>query len=282
MGLKKRRRATWWQWPTVLSIDAPVVAVLWQLLLARVAGLALGWAPPIVLALSVWLAYAADRWIEGWRLDADVIRTPRHQFYKEYRGPVAAFWVIALAADIVIAFRYLDARDITAGFVLIAAVAMYLLSHQLVHRDRAWRAPKELCVAALLSAGAVVFVTETPQPGALMMPLGLFALLCFTNCALISVWEREVDRAHGQTSLALGRTDHERLIRQLPWMIAVLSAAAAMLDAGAARDAAIASAASAILLAVVDRIETTAGRQPARVLADIALMTPAIALLFRR
>ena len=275
------RRATWWQWPTVLSIDAPIVAVLWQLLLARVAGVDLGWAPPVVLAISVWLAYAADRWIEGWRLDEDVIRTPRHHFYKEYRWPVAALWIAALAADVAIAFARLDARDIAAGFLLIAAVAAYLLSHQLVHRDRAWRAPKELCVAALLSAGAVVFVTETPQPGALMLPLAFFALLCFTNCALISVWEREVDRAHGQTSLALGASDHERLIRQLPLMIAVVAAAAAIPSAGAARDAAISAAASAVLLALVDRFERHAGRQPARVLADVALMTPAFALIFR-
>ena len=276
------RRATWWQWPTVLSIDAPVVAVLWQLLLARVAAVDLGWAPPVVLALSVWLAYAADRWIEGWRLDAGVIRTPRHQFYQHYRWPVAAVWMMALVADVAIAFARLDARDIAAGLLVIAAVAMYLLSHQLVHRDRAWRAPKELCVAALLAAGAVVFVTRTPQPGALTMPLALFALLCFTNCALISVWERDVDRAHGQTSLALGESNHERLIRQLPLMIAVLAAAASIPGHGAARDAATAAAASAILLALVDRIERRAGRQPARVLADIALMTPAIALLFRR
>ena len=275
------RRATWWQWPTVLSIDAPIVAVLWQLLLARVAGVDFGWAPPVVLAISVWLAYAADRWIEGWRLDEDVIRTPRHHFYKEYRWPVAVLWIAALAADVAIAFARLDARDIAAGFLLIAAVAAYLLSHQLVHRDRAWRAPKELCVAALLSAGAVVFVTETPQPGALMLPLAFFALLCFTNCALISVWEREVDRAHGQTSLALGASDHERLIRQLPLMIAVVSAAAAIPFAGAARDAAISAAVSAVLLALVDRLEQSAGGQPARVLADVALMTPAFALIFR-
>jgi hypothetical protein len=279
--VKKSRRATWWQWPTVLSIDAPAVAVLWQLLFARVAEVHLGWAPPAVLGLSVWLAYAADRWIEGFRLDAGNIQTPRHQFYKDYRWAVAAIWVIALAADISIAFTRLDARAITAGFLLIAAVAMYLLSHQLVHRNRAWRAPKELCVAALLSAGAVVFVTETPQPGALMMPLALFALLCFTNCALISVWEREVDRAHGQTSLALGDSDHERLIRQLPLMIAVLAAAAAIPGHGAARDAAIVAAISAMLLALVDRLEQRAGRQTARVLADIALMTPALAFIFR-
>ncbi len=65
-------------------------------------------------------------------------------------------------------------------------------------------------------------------------------------------------------------------------MIAVLSAAAAMLDTGPARDAAMAATASAILLAIVDRLESTAGRQPARVLADIALMTPAVALMLHR
>lgn len=276
------QRTSWWQWPTVLSVDAPVVAVLWQLLLARVAGVDIGWPGPVVLALSVWLAYAADRWIEGWRLDADVIRTPRHHFYKEYRWPVAVLWIAALVADIAIAFARLDTRDIAAGFALIAAVAMYLLSHQLVHRHRAWRAPKELCVAALLSAGVVVFLTESTQRGALMMPLALFALLCFTNCALISVWEREVDRAHGQTSLALGAEDHEGVIRQMPLMIAVLAAVASMLGAGPSRDAALAAAASAVLLALVDRLERKAGRQPARVLADIALMTPVFALLVRR
>jgi hypothetical protein len=178
--------------------------------------------------------------------------------------------------------RHLDRRDIGAGLLLISAVAMYLLSHQLVHRHRAWRAPKELCVAALMSGGAAVFLTETLQPAALMMPLALFALLCFTNCALISVWEREVDRAHGQTSLALGATDHERLIRQLPIMIVVLASVAAALDGGAARDAALCAAASGVLLALVDRMERITGRQPARVLADIALMTPFVVLWWPR
>ena len=32
-------RPHWWQWLTILSLDAPVVAVLWQWLLARVAGI---------------------------------------------------------------------------------------------------------------------------------------------------------------------------------------------------------------------------------------------------
>lgn len=273
------RSTNWWQWPTVLSIDAPMVAVLWQLLLARVAGVELGWAAPAVLALSVWLAYAADRWIEGWRLDADVIRTPRHHFYQRYRWPVAAVWLAAFIADVTVAFARLSRADLIAGFVLIAAVAAYLLSHQLVHRHQRWRAPKELCVAALLTGGVTVFLTEAPRIGALTSPLVLFALLCFTNCALISVWERDVDRAHGQTSLALDDAGNERLIRQLPWMIAVLAVVAAVTSVGPAAETALAALASAVLLAGVDRIERTAGRQPARVLADLALMTPIVVLL---
>jgi hypothetical protein len=35
-------RPHWWQWLTVLSLDAPLVAVAWQVALARSAGVALG------------------------------------------------------------------------------------------------------------------------------------------------------------------------------------------------------------------------------------------------
>jgi hypothetical protein len=115
-----------------------------------------------------------------------------------------------------------------------------------------------------------------------LLPVALFALLFFTICAFFSVWEREVDRAHGQTSLALGGSDHEGLIRQLPLMIVVISAAAAVSGGGAVRDVALSAAVSGILLALVDRLERRAGRQPARVLADIALMTPVVVLLLRR
>lgn len=273
------RRANWWQWPTVLSIDAPVVAVSWQLLLARVAGVELGWPAPAVLALSVWLAYVADRWIEGWRLDADVMRTPRHHFYQRYRWPMAFAWLAAFVVDVMIAFARLSRADLIGGFVLIAAVAAYLLSHQHMHRHQSWRAPKELCVAALLTGGVFVFLTQTPRISALTSPVVLFALLCFTNCALISVWESDVDRAHGQTSLALDDVGNARLIRQLPWMIAVLAVVAAVTSAGAGMQAELAAGASGLLLAVVDRIERAAGWQPARVLADLALMTPVAALL---
>jgi hypothetical protein len=266
----------WWQWPTVLSLDAPVVAVLWQGLLARPASAAVGAAEAVVLGLSVWLAYSADRWIEGWRLEPGAIRTQRHHFYQRWRWPIAAAWAAVLAAAVTTSALGLSRAQLAAGLLLLVPVAAYLLSHQLVHRTSRWRAPKEVCVALLIAAGSAVFIIARPEAraGRLVVPLGLFSLLCFTNCALISLWESEVDRSHGQTSLALQLRRTEAL-RLLPWAAAALAAAFWLWVGRRAGPVPLCAAASGILLGAVDLAEASIGRRLARVLADVALMTPA-------
>jgi hypothetical protein len=179
-----------------------------------------------VLGASVWLAYAADRWIEGWRLASDRIRTQRHHFYQRWRWPVAALWLLVLAADLGIAFGQLTRREIAAGLLLLAPVLAYLLSHQLIHRHHRWRAPKELCVAALLAAGVALFplAQSTVALRPLVAPLALFTLLCLANCALISAWEHAIDETHGQTSLARQFRRSAAVSRTLPWLLAVAAA----------------------------------------------------------
>jgi hypothetical protein len=268
----------WWQWPTVLSLDAPIVAALWQWQLARAVGAPLGWQHVCVLMFSVWLAYVLDRWIEGWRLAADQLRTQRHAFYKRHRAAVAGVWAVALAADLAVALTRLTGSELTGGLMLLAAVVAYLLSHQWVHRNRSWRPPKEVCIALLLGGGAIVFIVASHpvRLEAVAAPLALFVLLCFVNCVLISVWERDVDRAHGQTSLALQLEERRHLGSILPWTLASVSALAAMYGGG---PAAASAAASGALLGIVDRAQPRIGRQLARTLADVALMTPAVPLL---
>jgi hypothetical protein len=266
----------------VLSLDAPAVVVLWQGLLAATASVALRAPEVAVLGLSVWLAYSADRWIEGWRLAPGSVRTHRHLFYQRLRWPMAAAWAAVLALDLAVSLRGLDPSELRAGLLLLLPVSAYLLSHQLVHRNSRWRAPKELCVALLLAAGAAVFVAVRPGSRHLAVALAsaLFALLCFSNCALISLWENDVDRSHGQTSLAL-QFGRSAALRLLPWAVAALSAAA-WLRAGPGSGAfAACGAASGVLLGLVDLAEPRIGRTLARVLADVALMTPAIPLLMR-
>lgn len=274
-------RPYWWQWPTVLSLDAPAVALLWQWLLARAAGITLGWPQAFILGMSVWLAYAADRWIEGWRLMPAQIQTQRHAFYLRWRWPIAMVWLLALAADLAVSFHGLSAREFDAGLVLLAPVLAYLLSHQLVHRHHAWRAPKEVCVAALLGGGVGVFLVSQPEAAlpVLAGPLALFVLLCFANCALISAWEREVDETHGQTSLSLQFQRGADFSRRLPWILAGLAVILFFFTRGTARTASVCGFASSLFLGILDRGEPRLGRQRARVLADVALFTPLVPLL---
>ena len=276
----QRARPRWWQWLTVLSLDAPVVALLWQWQLARVAGVVPGAPRVFVLGVSVWLAYAADRWIEGWRLAPGRIRTQRHSFYQRNRWPIAAFWAALFAADLAAALTALDRRALIAGFLLLIPVSAYLLSHQFVHRHRRWRLPKEACVALLLGGGVALFVVTAPAAALrpLAGPFVLFVLLCFANCALISVWEKSVDESHGQTSLARQFRGAVIFGRAFPWLLAAAALLAGGAATGAARTAVLCAAASGLLLALIDRLQPRIGWPMARVLADVALMTPVVPL----
>lgn len=268
----------WWQWPTVLSLDAPLVSVVWQQGLAQVGGAPVTGTHMAVLAMSVWLAYAADRWFEGWHVHWRDIRTQRHHFYQRHRWPVAAVWLLVFAVDLTVAFDGLTRRELLNGLVLLVPVVGYVVSHQFVHRHHRWRAPKELCVAALLAGGAAVFLLPASRPGELAVAVSLFGLLCFANVVLISLWEREVDRSHGQQSIALHVDDAAGAwaIRQLPWIIVALGVVLAIGSAPELRRLAICSAVSAVLLVMTDRLEQRRGWPLARVLADVCLLTPVL------
>jgi len=276
-------RPKWWQWPTILSLDAPAVALAWQGLVATEARVKLNPFAVVVLGVSVWLAYAADRWLEGWRLRPEQVRTQRHWFYQRLRWGVAGVWALALATDLWAAFIGLSAREFWFGAALLPLVLAYVLSHQFIHRDRRWRVPKEICVALLLSGGIAAFAAARLPPfqiGRLIIPVGLFLLLAFGNCALISVWERAVDQSHGQTSLARQFPLGSALGRSAVWA----ALGCGLVVAGTlpfARAAGTCTVVSAALLLWIDSAQAGLGWEAARVLADFALLTPLVALAFR-
>lgn len=279
-------RPHWWQWLTVLSLDAPLVAVSWQLALARVAGVTLHAHHTFILGAAVWLAYAVDRWLEGWRLDPAQIETQRHWFYQRWRWPVATVWIVILWIALWLSFIRLTRDEMEAGLLLLAPVLVYLLSHQFLHRDRRWRVPKEICVALLFAIGVACFpIANFPAalPG-LALTLVLFALLCFADCALISLWEDEVDRSHGQTSLALQFPQGRPLVRALPWVIAIAGFALFLwrVSSGQRGGLAVCAAVSGMLLGALDLAHRRLGRQLSRALVDVTLMTPFLFLLWQR
>jgi hypothetical protein len=192
---------------------------------------------------------------------------------------VAAAWTVAFVGVLYVAVAHLTARELAAGALLLGPVLAYLLSHQLVHRHHRWRVPKEVVIALLLTGGVLVFLVPVSGVSALAAPGVALGVLCFTNCVLISSWERHIDEVQGQTSLATGLNPGRlRLVAALPWLSAALVLALHVSGAGLSVQTAACAGGSAILLAVINHGQQRLGWQLARVLADAALMTPVLPL----
>ncbi len=274
-------RPAWWQWPATLSLDAPLVAVLWQTLFARKIGVRLDWHDPVLIGLVVWIVYAADRWIEGWRLSPDTVQTQRHHFYLRHRWPVFGVGLAAIVAVVVIALTRLDGREFKAGFVLLIPTLLYLFSHQLVHRHHPLRVPKEIVIGVIFALGcALAPVVAAPEKiTSLIIPATLFGLLCFANCALIASWEKDVDTVHGQTSLALQLKGRWSIIHALPWIVSIAALVSMAFNSDPSHPGALCTAASGLFMGLLDLAQPRLGRETARAWVDFTLMTPLVLLL---
>lgn len=258
----------WWAWPTILSLDAPLVAVAWQALFFG--ALAPAGAPrpahTLVLFLSVWLVYAADRWLDGFAFADPVPATRRHAFYAGRRGPFLAIWVAVLGLDLTLALATLSRADLARGLVLLGATLLYLAAVQL-RRGPLARLPKEFQVALLFAAGATLFVWGAVG---LALPFVLFAALCGLNCLLIARWEAPRAPSAGQRS----RLDGWALALTLT---ALAAAVATPWPAGALH---LATGLGAAALWGLHRSQDRLEVGLRRVLADAALLTPLLLLPF--
>lgn len=188
-------------WLTVLSLDAPAVAVLWQLLFAESFHVRLGAGVTVLLALVVWLIYVADRLLDALGSPPDDAEAMRHSFYRRHLwlflfpvcgGPVLAAWL---------ALTQLDVRIFSDGVIILLAVGVYLLIVHLVSPRRQWLLPKEMLVGILFAAGTCFPVWQgmTESSTMLVLPCALFAALCWMNCAAIEYaeWNRLRGRRFG-------------------------------------------------------------------------------------
>lgn len=272
----------WWQWPIIFALDAPAVVLAWQAMLAQVVDVTLRPHQRVLLGVSVWLAYSADRWIEGWRLSVETVRTQRHYFLLRWRWSAFCIWLLALAGGLGLAMARLTVREWLASLSILVPTLLYVLSHQFLHRGHLWRLPKELCVATLIALGAVLYPAShaTDRLHLLVAPTGLFMLLCLANCLLISSWEREIDLHQGQKSLALQFAHWQVIAFALPYAIFTLGLGLALWSTGATRIAAVCGAASALLLAMLNSVQPKLGRELTHLLADVVLLTPWLVYVF--
>jgi hypothetical protein len=283
-----------WIWFNVLSLDAPLVAMVWQWLFARCYGVALRWPGFVSLALSVWLIYIADR-----LLDLKETMTPataRHTFTRRHRRQLS---LAALAALPLLLWGCLHLSSVVLrnGAWMTVGVMVYFLA---VHAAppklrRLW--PKELAVGVIFALGTslVVWSRTTVDRRELLEPTLLFAALCWLNCVAIEHWEWRV-----RVKYRLPETPQVKL-QQLVcddiephgltrWVGRHLTQSAAaialasflLLPSASSRPVMIAAVLSAGGLLWLESRSRALSLDALRVLADAVLLSPTLLLLYPR
>ncbi|MEN8861788.1 MAG: hypothetical protein ABF315_01205 [Lentimonas sp.] len=188
-------RSKFWLWPNIIGIDAALIAVAWQWIFATNSQAPLTLSAQLVLGFSVWLSYMADRLYDVRRRPIEQLLSLRHRFVKSYRKQLWCIWFVALGLNISIALLGLTVEQLRNGSILLAACLLYTFLNQAYSK---YFFPKELFVALIFTAGAVVFLESLPNH----LAVCCFALIGFINCLIIGHKEQAVDRALRVESLS--------------------------------------------------------------------------------
>lgn len=239
-----------WLWPNLLSLDAPVVALLWQILFARCFHARVDLLPSVLLLLAVWLIYAADRTLDAWTGSA---ARPRHEFYRKHWRALLPLWILALAAGSALAWTRLTPELLFCGMALSTGVVGYFI---LLHLG-AFQKTKEAAVAVLFALGATLSAWPKIHTAVDIEAIILFSCLCWINCVAIERWESAGEQ-HFPIASAAG--------------VVGLAAVALLFTGRPVLGGAV--IASALCFVLLDCGRRRFSRDALRVLADVALLSP--------
>jgi len=263
----------WWH---LASLDAPTVAVLWSLSFARTTGVHLPLWVPVLVALGTWCVYVGDRILDAWRAfraaTVDSLRE-RHFFHWRFRRvlvPLSACAALAAAA-IIVGQMPATVREHDSVLAL-AALAYFSGVHAPGARPPKWLSrlqSKELAVGVLFTAGCAlptltrVHAATGGRVSGLLLAMGFYAALAWLNCAAIDRWE---SGDSSKVALPAGLIAAGAVLFALlyTWFDPRLSLLCA------------ACAASALLLAWLDRQRGRLTPLALRCAADLVLLTPIV------
>lgn len=234
----------------------------------------------LILALTVWLIYLADHFLDGTLAHNERALKARHLFW---RYNVQAFGVLAGGTGV--AIFWLVNADIGhvvvhSGVILAGVVAIYMLAVHLGGTAIKRVLPKEILVGLIFAAGTTLPVWS--RRGGFTWdavgPWALFGLLCCLNCIAIECWEGGFKATR---SPFLQWAD-----ARLNWLALGLALAGVFLHLWL-REGRLVWGADAVAIAAVLTMALNGARRrlssPAlRVLADVALLAAAVCVLLTR
>ncbi len=259
-----------WLWPNLLSLDAPLVAVLWQGFLAYRFAIPLRPAGRLVLGLTVWAIYLADRLLDA-RKPLVQPEPARHRYYRRHWNVMAALLAVVAASDAAIAMLWLRPAILRDGLIPLVGVLLYLA---VVHfAGKRVAVPKEIAAALLFTGGTFVAAWAALPCPQLAWAAGAFFVLCLANMIAIEAWEAREPPLHPPlhpVTRWLART-------YLVWVPAAVIVCALLGRNAWYESIAVSAAACALLYWIGRRLSLEARR----VLVDGVLLSPMLFLLIR-
>jgi hypothetical protein len=275
----RRERASPLVWLNLVCLDAPLVAIAWQWLFARSFGVAVNGGATLALFLTAWLIYLADRVGDSVSVDTSRATSLRQRFCLRHRKAWIAGIAIVAIADVAVVSASLTVRQWMLGAIVGACAVAYLAVNRL--RPSVWCVLplKEASIGVLFAAGALVPLADG-LTSAMLLPWLLFACVCASNCICIATWERYLDLAQQRVSIA---TSFPAIGFAVPQALVVVFAIVAGFAFywNAHVDIFSCLTASAALLVVLHVLGRRISQDVRTALADIALLTPMLALTLR-
>jgi hypothetical protein len=180
-----------WLWPNLLSLDAPLVAVLWQGFLAYRFSLPLRPPARLVLGLTVWAIYLLDRLLDA-RKPPSLCEPARHRYYRRHSKLMATLLALVLVADGWIAILRLRPAILREGLIPLVGVLAYLATIHVAGQASKFpkaKIPKEIAAAILFTAGTFLTAWATLPCSNLAWAALAFFVLCLANIIAIEAWE---------------------------------------------------------------------------------------------
>jgi hypothetical protein len=268
------------------SLDAPTVALVWTSGFCWAAGTRLSLQAALVIALGVWTVYVGDRLLDARASlgsSAEHALRERHYFHWRHRRLFLPFAVVAGAAAAILVLSCIPVVARERDSVLAAAsLAYFARVHQRqlspIRSRRPFFPPiitKELLVGVLFSFGCALpalgaaWAAPATTRWVLMTCVAFFAALAWLNCHAIEQWESGAELGTRQP-----------LMRIALGLAAVCAVAALVLCRAHPRPALLltAATASALLIALLDRLRSRLAPVTLRAAADLVLLAPAIVI----
>ncbi len=272
----------WWLFPTLCSLDAPVVAVVWLGAFSQAFESPVALPVYVVLFLAVWAIYIADRLVDSLRVENWQVAAARHRFVRCHQRGFATVLAVILPLAGVLSLVALPLDLLAAGLALCVLVGLYFTAFVRLFPGLKPLRAKEFACGFVFAGGTALGVDGVrhgvfSEPAHVLPAVLIFAGLCIFNCLIIAARERHIDRANDPAAASLWWRHLDRdLLGFGPVLMAASGLAWLAGGQGGLYPACFASATSLTLVHVFHR------RFPVpvlRVMVDTVLLSPLLLLI---